>query len=245
MLWSSQGSEPKQVTGQKANEPDHEAPQFLPGGRSFLYAVRRLHVVETWLGYVDGRPPRLLLPAFARYAPPGYLLYANGNSVLARRFDPSTGALAGAGATVLSAVASLPADWRGFVSTSETGSTLAFLRDAPTQGTCLAWYDRAGRAMGSVGGAGDYSNPALSPDGRRLAVSIRDFSGRRDIHVFDLARGVETRLTFESRDNTNPIWSADGSQIAYSSNPRGYHEIYVHPSSGIGQQRVLLESNVD
>ncbi|HUI56266.1 MAG TPA: protein kinase [Bryobacteraceae bacterium] len=244
LFWSSKGSVRKQVTVLAANEPDHLAPQFLPGGRDFLFAVRRAAVVETWLGSLDGKPPRLLLPALAYFAPPDYLLYPDGNAVMARRFDRSKGMLAANAETVVSAMALTYNYWQTFFSVSETG-VLAFLRDTPTQGTRLAWYDRAGKPIGTVGAAGDYYNPALSPDGRRLAVAARDFSGRRDIHVFDLERGIDTRLTFEARDNTNPTWSPDGSQIAYSANPRGYHEIYVRPSSGMGQERALLKSSVD
>ena len=84
---------------------------------------------------------------------------------------------------------------------------------------------------------------ALSHDSQRLAVCIRDSAGKRDIWVFDLVRGVKTRVTFDPADETNPAWSPDGSEIAYNSDRRGHRDLYVRSSSGTGQERVLLESS--
>jgi hypothetical protein len=52
-----------------------------------------------------------------------------------------------------------------------------------------------------VGEPAFYSNPALSPDERLLAVDVRDPGKQRDIWVFDLVRGGRTRLTFDPGDD--------------------------------------------
>jgi eukaryotic-like serine/threonine-protein kinase len=81
---------------------------------------------------------------------------------------------------------------------------------------------------------------AISPDGQHVAVNI--FSGeQRDIWVFDLARGTETRLTFDGQ-NLYPVWSPDGKKIIYASrrNTEAHHPLYVKPADGSGQPEVLV-----
>jgi eukaryotic-like serine/threonine-protein kinase len=106
----------------------------------------------------------------------------------------------------------------------------------------LQWFDRKGRALGTVGDPADYSNPALSRDGRRLAVSIRDATRRRDIWIFDLVSGKRLQLTSDSADETNPVWSPDGTEVAYCSDRSGRRDIYARPAVG-GDARLLLASD--
>ena len=73
----------------------------------------------------------------------------------------------------------------------------------------LTWVDSSGRSSGTVGPAGLYENPRLSPDGSRLAVFRPESGG--DIWLIDLARAVETRLTFDRASDNAPHWSPDGS----------------------------------
>lgn len=108
----------------------------------------------------------------------------------------------------------------------------------------LQWFDRGGRWLGTLGAAADYSNPALSRDGRRLAVSIRGADDKRDIWVFDLDRGAQARLTSDPADETNPVWSPDGTEILYCSDRAGRRDLYAQPSVG-GPERLVLSSGQD
>jgi Tol biopolymer transport system component len=92
-----------------------------------------------------------------------------------------------------------------------------------------------------VGEAVAYSNPALSPDEKRLAVSIRDPKTKtRDIWIIDLLRGTKTRLTFDPADHVDPVWSPDGTRIAFSSNRMGQVDFYQIPADGSGSAELLL-----
>jgi Tol biopolymer transport system component len=237
----------KQLTTQKSDEGQHGNAQALPDGNSFLFEKRRTTQVETWLGRFDGRDPTLLLTATSQalYAPPGYLLYLQGDSILAHPFDATHGTLTGDPKTVVNGVGrsdDLPV--LAWFSVSANG-VLAFRQGSVTNPTRLTWFDRRGKMIGALGDVADYSNPALSPDGHRLAVCIRDSRGTRDIWVIDLTRGFKTRLTVDPSDDSNPAWSPDGSEIAYSSDRHGHRDMYVRSSSGTGQERVLFESNED
>jgi dipeptidyl aminopeptidase/acylaminoacyl peptidase len=109
----------------------------------------------------------------------------------------------------------------------------------------LTWFDRAGKRLSDVGEIADYSNPALSPDGKRLALGIRDSkTGKREIRVLDLVRGTNSRLTFDKSDNLNPVWSLDGSRIFFTSDRKGFRDLYVKSAAGTGEDELLLESGV-
>jgi eukaryotic-like serine/threonine-protein kinase len=58
--------------------------------------------------------------------------------------------------------------------------------------------------------------------------------------VFDLARGVRTRLTFGPIQNANPVWSPDGKWIVYTSDRNGHSNLCRKPSDGSGAEEILL-----
>jgi dipeptidyl aminopeptidase/acylaminoacyl peptidase len=130
-------------------------------------------------------------------------------------------------------------------SASDSGA-LAYAEGAAIAATELVWVDREGRRLATVGEPADYSNPALSPDGSRLAVGRRDPQTRvRDIWLFDLKRGSSSRLTFDAADDLNPAWSPDGRRIAFSSARKGSRDLYWRSSDGTGDDELLLASGED
>ncbi len=60
--------------------------------------------------------------------------------------------------------------------------------------------------------------------------------------MLDLTRGVSSRFTFDKADETNPVWSPDGSRIAFSSSRKGNRDIYWKAASGAGADEPLLEA---
>jgi len=80
----------------------------------------------------------------------------------------------------------------------------------------------------------------LSPDGKRVSVSIYD-GLTKDIWIYDVARGLKTRFTFDATDERGPIWSPDGNRIVFNSNRKGNYDLSLKPSSGAGTEEVLLE----
>lgn len=82
----------------------------------------------------------------------------------------------------------------------------------------LTRLDRSGREVGALGDPGDFSNLHLSRDGGWATASVSAASDDdRDIWVFDVRRGVRTRVTRDDADDTDPVVSPDGSQVFYSS----------------------------
>jgi hypothetical protein len=88
----------------------------------------------------------------------------------------------------------------------------------------LTWLDRQGKSLGTVGEAGGYSEIDLSPDEKRLAA-VRN----GDIWIIELDRNVTTRFTFDAANNRSPVWSRDGSRIAFED---GSGNLFVKPANG-------------
>ncbi|MGB7219136.1 MAG: hypothetical protein WBD07_10045 [Vicinamibacterales bacterium] len=81
------------------------------------------------------------------------------------------------------------------------------------------WVDRRGREDAINVPARAYFNLRLSPDGRRLALEIRD--QENDIWVWDLTRQTLDRRTFDPALDGAPIWTPDGSRIVFYSQRSG------------------------
>lgn len=82
--------------------------------------------------------------------------------------------------------------------------------------------------------------PALSPDGKRLA-----FVYRGDLWMADAVGGRAHSLTDHVESDANPVFSPDGSWIAFSSRRHGSWDIFVVPSEGGSPQRLTWHSGGD
>jgi Tol biopolymer transport system component len=77
----------------------------------------------------------------------------------------------------------------------------------------LTWMDRAGAPSPIDIAPAVFNEPAVSPDGRRIAVVVGTI-GRADIWTYDIDRKLFSRLTLEGKAST-PYWSADSESIYY------------------------------
>jgi len=231
----------------KADPSRNEAavgwPEFLPGGKRFLYLAMAQKAEDNAyrVGSIDSieTQPLASAPTQVVYAPPGYLLFVRDRTLVAQPFD--AGALETTGEPIpLADHIGTDSVGIGRFSVSRDG-TLAYR--AGDSGSRLVWVDRSGREVETLGDSGEYESPALSADGRRLAFSQSDTrSARPDIWIRDLARGINSRFTFGTASNNDPIWSPDGSTIVFRSDRGGQSGLYEKPSSGQGEERLFLKT---
>lgn len=86
-----------------------------------------------------------------------------------------------------------------------------------------------------------YRDPRLSPDGQFMAISSDDArNGKYFIRVYDLARGVSTRLT-ESGNYESSAWSRDGRRSVYDASDDKSHHLSVVPADGSSPPQILLK----
>jgi Tol biopolymer transport system component len=106
----------------------------------------------------------------------------------------------------------------------------------------LTVFDRQGNIVSTVGERAFYEDPVFSPDRKRLAVTKRDLeSDTEDLWVMEIPTGKSTRITAnEPRDfMATPVWSPDGSQVAYMALRGGYEGLYRTVSRGGGAEELL------
>ncbi len=235
------------------HEDSHRWPQFLPDGRRFIYLARTVDrsSSEIHLGSLDNAQPINIVRADgnAAYASSaGYLLYPRGNVLVAQPLDADHIRLSGEAVTVAEVATNRNVDYSAF--SVSTNGVLAY-QPAIGQGiTELTWMDRSGKVLGKIGPPGGYLGPSLSPDGHRLAVEIEDpnIQANSDIWIYDLIRNFRTRLTFSGsyEHNRLPVWSPDGSQIAFSSDrSRQSQQLYIKAISGKDPEHVISPSESD
>ena len=224
-------------------ELDHDFPVFLPDGRHFLYYSWKGNrgAIEIYVGSLDGSRKMLFRnDSNVAYVAPGYLLFARENTLMAQMFDTSKLELIGDAFPVMENVAFSGANSYSHFSVSDNG-TLVFWKGSDV-GRQLAWFDRTGKQIATVGPPGTYNDIMLSPDGTRAAIQKID-GGNSDIWIMDLIRGVPLRFTFSPNSEDNPSWSPDGNFLIYTSNMEGKTVFFRKNSSGAGSEERIYETS--
>ena len=238
---SAAGGEPSAVTRlETPQQVTHRFPQFLPDGRHFLYEVTgAIEVRGIYIGQLGGSETRRVLDAdsVAVHAS-GRLLFVRQGTAFAQNFDPVRLALAGNPSPVAEQVLS------GSLSASGGGPIVYRPGSAATQRQ-FVWFERSGKEIGNVGAPDAVLlNPSLSPDARRVAVQRR-VNQNTDIWLLEVGNGAFRRLTFEASTEAFPIWSPDGSRIAFNGNRKGTYDLYQKPATGAGSDELLLPTGLD
>ena len=243
---AASGGQPVQVTelDPSRSQSSHRFPRFLPDGVHFLYFVVSSKPEHTgiYVGSLNSKDAKFLVASSARpeFAPPDLLLFLRESTLMAQRLDLGRFELSGDPFQAAEQVASNPATGAAGVAVSEDG-VLAYRTGGVSGGRQLAWLDRSGKPDGMVGTSALYENPRLSPDGKRLAVFKPEGGG--DIWIDDLERGSSTRFTFDAGSDNVPLWSPDGSRIAFVSNrDGGVFNLYQKNSSQAGDDELLLKT---
>jgi len=231
MRVGAEGGQPAPAT---KLEKGYIRPQFLPDGRHFLYldhTSSSLSDNAVYIGALGSQQVKFLLKneSEARFSPPDHLLFGRGGVLLAQALDTRRLELKREAVRIAEGVRGGVLGVAAF-STSSNG-ILAY-RGGQTNafGTCqLTWFNREGRKLELAGPPGTYSEIALSPDEKRVAVDVstdpNDQIGSLHLWLLDLSNGVFSRLTFDSSPEVDPAWSPDSREIIYALGKPGSPEI--------------------
>jgi eukaryotic-like serine/threonine-protein kinase len=243
---AASGGTPQPLTtlDKASGHTTHRWPHFLPDGRHFLYFASRNVGTDPSDSIVfaslDGKDSHSVVhatsnPVFAD----GRLLYSDKGRLLSQRFDLSAGTVSGDPVPVLDHVRVGYGVTRGLF--AAVGPMLvATADDVDTRGYDLRWIVRAGSNPPAAPDATGFNSGAwLSPDGRRMVVSIDDeHTGSSDVWTIDAASGARTRLTFGPASHFSPVWSPDGSKVFYTADrPDG---VSLFAKAATGGEEVLF-----
>jgi serine/threonine protein kinase/Tol biopolymer transport system component len=220
----SGGGTPTPLTTLVGGEMFHSYPRIVPGHNAVLFtSVNSPPGIETSsveiLSLTDGRRKMLVRGASApRYLTSGHLAYANRGGIFAVPFDIDTWETRGSAVPIAEDAAFDPLTATPPFDVSR--GTLVYRKtsgDAAPTATHVQWLDGTGRQEPLLQKPGLYAGPPrLSPDGRRLAIAIRD-GANQDIWIYDIQRDAMTRLTSGGDTFVYPVWSPDGRYVIFGS----------------------------
>jgi len=218
-------------------------PQMLPGGEAVLYTLGRGGAWDTAQIVVErlATGERTVVVdggSDARYLPTGHLVYALGETLLAVPFDVERLAVTGSPVPVIEGVSRATVTGAANADVAETGTLVSL--SVGNAARTLLWVDREGNEEALPAPPRAYFYPRLSPDGRRVALDVRDEES--DIWIWDLARETLTRLTFAAEDDQYPVWRPDGRQVVFASTRDGPFNLYRRAADGTGAVERLTES---
>jgi Tol biopolymer transport system component len=220
-------------------------PHFLPDGRHFLYLSVTADAGKSgiYVASLDSKETRRLISAEsnASYAPPGFLIYGRDETLMAQPFDAGKLRITGDPFPVAEHVRPsrfVPSEFE--FSVSQNG--ILVYSSGGSSNIQLAWHNRDGKRLASVGEPDACRQIALSPDEKRLAVERPDRAKNVwNVWILELSSGIFSRLTF-SNDN-DPVWSPDGRELLFMSKRHGKMGIYRKVVGGDAPETLLFESD--
>jgi eukaryotic-like serine/threonine-protein kinase len=239
---SADGGTPTPVTTPREGQAGHRFPQFLPGGRRFLFLAQAGQQAQggIYVGSLDSKETVLLLETDVRaqYAQPGYLLFVRSNALMAQAFDVTATRLSG---EVTSIAEDISYDAGGGAADFAVAEGLLAYRERARNRRELVWLDRTGKKVADAGAPADYIHPWLSPDEKRAVVEVVDpDDGAHAVWMLDLVRGSRSRFVGGPAASHFPVWSADGRRILFSSDRSGPWSLFARASTGTGADEELL-----
>jgi Tol biopolymer transport system component len=236
------GGPPRPVTRlETSHEYAHQRPWFLPDGRHFLFEAQ----THAWsnemtlrIGALDSQEAKTIGAASSNAVySSGYLLFLRENTLMAQPFDETRLTTTGEAAPLAEKVRRVvvaESSSVGIFTASQEGLLAYQVGGADSEQ--LTWLDRNGKSTGTMGDAGEFWSVEFSPDRKNVAVTRLGDNG---IWVYEVARGLATRLTTGASPDRDPVWSPDGKSVIYYSNAKDKWDLYRKAADGTGNEELL------
>ena len=234
-------------------ETNHRWPHFLPDGRHFLYTAStgtccpptKPAIIR--IGSLDPADAAVTLfqaESSALYAS-GHVLFARDDTLMAQPFDPDARQPKGDAFPLAEHVSTEGSRYMG-ASVSENG-TLVYAPGRRTDGTAIDMVRsrgprprHAGRTRLRTSASRCHQMNAALPSGWEPGRP-----DNRDIWIIDIARIVRSRLTFDPGADGSPVWSPDGTRIAFAGQRSGKISLRQQSINGTAADESLLEGSGD
>jgi Tol biopolymer transport system component len=250
---AASGGKPQQLL--KLDESKSERadlwPQFLPDGKHFVF-YQQTDMAETsgvYVGSIDRPEYNRLFSSqtnavYAAASPDspksGYLLYINERNLMAQPFNANRLEIAQDPFTLANEIGAVNSLALAPISVSATGVLVYQGVGQPTRQ--LVWMDRAGKQMAAAGEPGTWGPPRISPDGNR-AVVAKTGPDRETAHLWLLStNGSAQQITDGPMHEGSPVWSPDGSRIAYFGRQGDAYDIFARAPQAGAKPELLLKN---
>jgi serine/threonine-protein kinase len=219
------------------DEVSHRWPQVLSDRKTLLFTVwtgpgwDEKHL-EVQVG--EGGAHRRLVPgaSTARFISTGHLLYSKADNLIVAPFDLASLSVTGPPVTLVERARDGVGEGAQYA-VSDTGS-LAYVQAQPgVFERRLVWVSRDGTVTAIAAPPNAYTDPAISPDGRSIALSVQGTT--QTLWVYDLVRSSLTTLTALG-SLQSPAWTPDGRRLAYRATRAGYRNVFWRPADGSGEE---------
>jgi hypothetical protein len=178
---------------------------------------------------------------YARYVPSGHLVFIRDGTLFGMTFDAETLEPTGSPAPLVQGITTDNGPGGAQYTFSDSGDLAYVSGEVGVPTYPIVWVDKSGKSTTLWETRGAYGEPTLSPDGKKLGISIfRD--GQWDVWVYDLEREVATRLTFAEGYDADQAWTPDGNYLIFTSTRDGTENIYRKRADGSGEVERLIES---
>jgi Tol biopolymer transport system component len=212
------GTEPLTAVDKPAGELSHRHPALVDNGRSVVFFVRANEGARQgiWIASLDQPDDRKRLTGSDGHAVTSgnTLLFASGGSLVAQNLDLESRSLVGA-PTLIGGPAGVSAHNQLLATLNPD---LLLFGEPSTGERELRWVDRSGAALGTLGEATPAWELRIAPGGTRVAVAATDPQlNTLDIWSYDGDRPLPRRISPAIDADESPIWSPDGTRIAWIS----------------------------
>jgi serine/threonine-protein kinase len=216
VLAPADGSNPRPLLRDSTLLADLTDATLLPGGGDVMASRGSDGSGLMLVSIPDGHVTDLRMPGFGgRYAE-GRVVFARPlGLIFSAPFSLSKRAFTGPPTLLLQGVAAAPILQKTEMAVAGNG-TLVFMTGSAADLRSMVTVDRQGVEQLLSREDRFYGDPRVSPDGKRVAVSILDPPGG-DVWIYDVSAGSLTPLTTD-KNSLRPEWSRDGTRIITTDN---------------------------
>ena len=216
----------------------------LPNGKAALFTIIRGSPEQHDIAVVDLESHKVTIlfrGMYARYSPSGHIVYTTSEGGLfAIAFDARSLTTSGSPIPLVAGVTTGD-NGISYFAIAPNG-TMLYWSGGATAVHEVDWVDRTGRAtMVDSLLKGPFDDLALSPDGRRLAISQRD-GVNWNIWIKELDDGPMSKLTLQDGESFSPSWMLGGDAVAFVHSITGSAnaELNVRRADGSAAAAVLF-----
>ncbi|HKR66563.1 MAG TPA: hypothetical protein VJZ00_22745, partial [Thermoanaerobaculia bacterium] len=239
---SASGGTPEALETPTPESYSHRWPVFLDEER-FLFVAQsqRPSARGVFVGSLRSKETRRLLPnaLSVAFGAPDHLYYVRDDVLVRQGIDARRVELTGE-ATTLSNQMVYYTDRAYVPITAAAGGIVVFRRNGASN-MRITWFGRDGLRQGVVGAAGEYEGVSIAPDGARVAFGYFDVKeSLNHIAIAAAQGGMPRRFTFSRGNQYSPVWSPDGTRVAFSDDHAGIDTLSARPLSGTSNERPLI-----